>query len=106
MEKRDVFVSEYSSIFERFIQAICKTTITAFASENFERKKIKKVAELQVTKGTRDLFGRLLFLPAINGIDSEGFFSFPVLPEPARFVYPDGTIRQNDKSTFFDHLKK
>ena len=88
MEKRDVFVSEYSSIFERSIQTICKTTITAFASENFERKKIKKVAELQVTKGTRDLFGRLLFLPAINGIDSEGVFLLSCSPGASTFCIP------------------
>ena len=37
-EKRDVFVSECSSTSERFIKPIRKTTITTFASENFERK--------------------------------------------------------------------
>ena len=49
-EKRDVFVSECSSTSERFIKHIRKTTITTFASENFERNnESKKVAELQVT---------------------------------------------------------
>ena len=106
-EKRDVFVSECSSTSERFIKPIRKTTITTFASENFERKnKSKKVAELQVTKGTRDLFGRLLYLSATNGIDLESVFPFPILPEPACFTYPDGTITQNDKSTVFHHQTK
>ena len=49
-EKRDVFVSECSSTSERFTKPIRKTTITIFASENFERNnESKKVAELQVT---------------------------------------------------------
>ena len=100
--KGDVFVRECSSTSERFIKPVHKTTITTFASGNFERKnKSKKVAELQVTKGTGDLFGRLLYLSATNGIDLESVFSFPILPEPACFTYPDGTIIQNDKSTVF-----
>ena len=73
-EKRDVFVSECSSTSEQFIELICKTTITTFASENFERKNKSKVSELQATKGTRDLFGRLLYLSATNSIDLESVF--------------------------------
>ena len=74
-EKRDVFLSECSSTSEQFIEPIRKITITTFASENFERKnKSKNVAELQVTKGTRDLLGRLLYLSATNSIDLESVF--------------------------------
>ena len=106
-EKKDIFVSECSSTSEGFVKPIRKTIITTFASENFERKyKLKKVAELQVTKGTRDLFRRLLYLSATNGIDFESVFSFPILPELACFTYPDGTVRQNDKSAVFHHLTK
>ena len=63
---------------------------------------MKKVAELPVTKGTRNLFGWLIVLTATNGTDSESVFSFLILPESACFAYPDGTIRQNDKSTIFN----
>ena len=106
-QKRDIFVSECSSTSEWFIEPIRKTTIATFARENFERKnKSKKLAELQVTKGTRDLFGGPLYLSAQNGIDLESVFSFPVLPKSARFAYPDGTISQNNKSTVFHHLTK
>ena len=88
------------------MEPIPKKNITV-TSENFERKnKSKKVAELQATKGTRDLFGWLLYLSAKNGMDLERVFSFPILPEPACFAYPDGTIRQNDKSTVLHHLTK
>ena len=102
-----IFVRECSSTFERFIKPIRKTTITTFVNKNFERKnKSKNVAELEVNKGKRDLFGRLLYLSAANGIDLKSVFSFPILPEPACFTYSDGTIRQNDKSAVFHHLTK
>ena len=55
-------------------------------------KKNKETVELQVTKGTRDLFGKLLFCSETNSIDLEIVFSFRILPEPACFAYPDGTI--------------
>ena len=107
-EKRDVFVRECSSTSERFIKPTHKTTIAASASKNFERKKkSKKVAELQVIKGTRDLFGSLLYLSATNSVDLENVFSCLILPEPACFTYPlDAIVRQNDKSIVFDHLTK
>ena len=72
--KRDVFASECSSASVRFIKPIRKKSITTFPSENFERNKSKKVAELPVIKGTWDLFGRLLYLSATNGIDLESVF--------------------------------
>ena len=81
-EKRDVFLSECSSTSERFIKSIRKTTNATFASNNFERKiKSKKAAELQVTKRTRELFGRLFYLSATNGIDLKSALSFPSLPD-------------------------
>ena len=40
-EKRDVFLSECSSTYERFIHPICKATIT-FVSENFQRENKSK----------------------------------------------------------------
>ena len=55
-------------------------------------------------KDTRDLFERLLALSASNGIDLDSAFSFFILPESACFAYPDGIIRQNDKSNH--HLNK
>ena len=72
--------------YERFIKPIRKTAITAFSSKHFERKyKSKSVAEIQVTKGTRELFRRLLVLSAGNGINLESVFSFLILQEPESF---------------------
>ena len=47
-----------------------------------------------------------LYLAATNDIDLESVFSFPILPELTFFSYPDGTIRQNNKSTVFQYLNK
>ena len=70
----------------RFIKPIAKTAITAFSSKHFERKyKSKLVAEIQVTKGTRELFRRLPVLSAGNGINLESVFSFLILQEPESF---------------------
>ena len=44
------------------------------------KEKTKKVTELQVNKGTRDLFGRVLYLSATNDIDLESVFSRPICP--------------------------
>ena len=98
-----IFVRECSSTFERFIKPICKTTITTFACKNFERKNIsKKVAELQITK--RFVWKATLFLQQMT--QNQKVFSFPIFPEPACFTYPNGIIRQNDKSSVFHHLTK
>ena len=71
-----------------------------------EKNKSKKVAELQVTKNTWDLDGRLLVVSATNGADLKSIFSFLIFSESACFAYPDGTIRQHDKSTVFRHRNK
>ena len=93
MENRDVFVSERRRTSARFTKPIHKTTITTFASKSFERKnKSKKVAELQVTKSTRDLFRRLLDLSATNGIDLENVISFPILPVSCKSMDSAKTI--------------
>ena len=61
--------------------------ITTFASKSFERKNtFRKVAELQVIKRTRDLFGRLPDLSGTNNIDLESVLSFPILPKPTCFA--------------------
>ena len=67
--KKDLFASECSNTYEQFIHPIRKTTINTSASENVKVKINKKVvAELQISKCTRDLFGRPLYLSATNGM--------------------------------------
>ena len=69
-EKRDAFVGECQSDPERFERAVSKVQIHNFASENFSKKNTsRKAAEIVEVKGTRDLFGRLLYLAITHGID-------------------------------------
>ena len=64
-QRRDAFIAECSDNSDRFSKPISKVTITNFASENFQKKnKSKKASEIACVKGTRDLFGRLLYLSA------------------------------------------
>ena len=77
-----------------------------FATENFERKNTsKKAAAIAQTKGTRDMFGRLLFLSIQRQIDIRSVFQYPLLPEPVCFAHPDGSIRNSPKSKVFHFLK-
>lgn len=71
-----------------------------------KKNKSKAAQQLAAAKGTRDLFGRLLFLSIERKIDLKKIFSFPLTPEPSCFANPDGSIRQSDKAKVFHHLKK
>ena len=62
------------------------------------------MAEVVGIKGTRDLFGRLLFLAVTRNISIEKVFEFPLLPELPCFSHPDGAMCQSDKSTVFDYI--
>ena len=62
------------------------------------------MAEVVGIKGTRDLFGRLLFLAVTRNISIEKVFEFPLLPELPGFSHPDGAMCQSDKSTVFDYI--
>ena len=57
---------------------------------------------------TKDLFGSLLFFSAKATLFLKVFFSFlfSYSPRASMFAYPDGTVRQNDKSTVFHDLNK
>ena len=105
-EKRDQFIEECSEDKTRFEKSIKKSKIVNFATENFINKnKSKKAVEIAQVKGTRDVFARLLYLSiAEKGLGEETVLSYPLTPEPAEFVHPDGTIRQTTKSAIAKSL--
>ena len=106
-QKRDEFIDKCKEDATRFEDPIKKTKITHFATENISKSnKSKKVAEIISIKGTRDLFGRLLFLAATHNIAVEKLFEYPLLPEPPCFCHPDGSMYQSDKSAVLDYLVK
>lgn len=105
-EKRNDFVSDCAKDSSRFEKPIKRSKVINFAAENFQKKNIsKKAAAIAQTKGTRDMFGRLLFLSIQRQINIKSVFQYPLLPEPVCFAHPDGFIRDSPKSKVFHFLK-
>ena len=105
-KRRDNFVSECCKRPARFEEAIHKTNIVNFAAENFQKQnKSSKAAAILQAKGTRDMFGRLLFLSVKREIDMNKVFQFPLLPEPPCFAHPDGSLRDSPKSKVYHMLR-
>ncbi len=105
-EKRDEFAEDSKEDVARFEKPISRVKVMNFASENFNQKNTsQKVAEISGVKGTRDLFGRLLYLSISHDIDLAKVLQYPILPEPACFAHTDGAMRQSDKAKVFHELK-
>ena len=102
--KRDTFINECNGNYNIFEKATTKSKIVNFATESFVKKnKSKKANEIAQLKGTRDLFGRLLYLAiAEKGLCEEMIITFPLAYEAAKFVHPDVTIRTTTKSSVTD----
>ena len=102
---RDKFIEECQNNPQRFEEAITKQKISNFATESLKKKnKSNQVAIISNVKGTRDLFGRLLYL-ALRSLIDLNVSQYPLLPEPPCFTHPDGSLRENKKSTVFHFLK-
>ena len=65
--------------------------------------KDRRIKELQ---GTRDLFGRLLYLSTVNDIDLKLVLAYPLTPVPLTLAHIDGTKITTDKSKLFGKLEK
>ena len=103
---RDKFIEECQNNPQRFEEAISKQKISNFATESLKKKnKSNQVAIISNVKGTRDLFGRLLYLALRSLVDLNIVFQYPLLPEPPCFTHPDGSLRESKKSTVFHFLK-
>ena len=68
-----------------------------------KKNKSSRVEEIARAKGTRDMFGRLLFLKVFQRFSK--VFSCPLLPDPPCFANPDGSLRQSPKSKVIHFLK-
>ena len=101
IERRDEFINECNGNPNRFEKPIKKTKIVNFATLNMAKtNKSKTVAEVVSVKGTRDLFGHLLFLAATHNISIEKILEYPLLPQPPCFCHPDGAMYQSDNQLF------
>ena len=81
--KRDIYLYlNVAASLNDLLNLFARQPLLPLVARILKENKSKKVAALQVTKGTRDLTGRLLYLSATTDIDLESVFSFPILPEP------------------------
>ena len=67
------------------------------------KSKDLKVVELQ---GTRDLFGRLLYLSTMEKIDMEMVFKYPLTPVPLSLANLNGTMNHTDKAKLLHKLEE
>ncbi|KAL2091652.1 hypothetical protein ACEWY4_013915 [Coilia grayii] len=88
----------------RFEKAIPRRKVKNFTSVAVKAsvKSNKKVVELQ---GTRDLFGRLLYLSSKYNLDLNRVFSFPLTPVPLSLAHIDGSLNKTDKSKLLHKLE-
>ena len=76
---RDTFLEECHKGGDRFEEPIKKSKVLNFSTENFSKKnKFPQASKIQQAKGTRDMFGRLLFLAITKQIDVKGIFAYPL----------------------------
>ena len=75
--------------------------------ERFEKPILKsKENAIVELKGTRDLFGRLLYLSSQANIDLSVVFSHPLTPVPPALAHLDGSLNKTDKSKLMHKLEK
>ena len=102
----DEFVQGCFNDASRFEKPIQRRKVQNFASAAVKCKvktKDLKVVELQ---GTRNLFGRLLYLSTLEHIDLEKVFQFPLTPVPLSLSHLDGSINKTDKSKLLHKLEE
>lgn len=89
----------------RFEKVIPRRKVRNFASAALKTslKGNVKVIELQ---GTRDLFGRLLYLSSQNDIDLSRVFAYPLTPVPLSLAHVDGNINKTDKAKLLHKIEK
>ena len=77
------------------------------STENLLKKdKSKQVKEIVNVRGTRDMFGRLLYLLVRKEFDLNTLFHYPILPEPPYFTHPDGSLREGKKVSVLYLMKR
>ena len=104
--QRNDFTSECQDDTNRSEKTIRKVKVNNFTTVNFiKRNESKQAQKLAKAKGTRDIFGRLLFLSFQQKIDVSMVFQYLLVPDPPCFTHPDGALQDNPKSNIYKVLK-
>ena len=97
--KQEIEQKKLISRRHRLEKPMRKVQVNNFTTVNFHKKnKWKQALKLAKAKETQDLFGRLLFLSFQQKINVSTVCQYPNVTEPHCFTYPNGALRDNQKS--------
>jgi hypothetical protein len=88
----------------RFEKSISRRKVKHFASEAVKVKVKTQDLKVLELKGTRDLFGRLVYLATDMKLDLPRVFTYPLTPVPLCLAHVDGTKHSSQKSKLAKHL--
>ena len=94
----DEFVTGCFKNPSHFEKPIPRRKVKNFASAALKVKVSTKDLKLIELQGTRDLFGRLLYMSTIGKLDLEKVFRFPLTPVPLSLAHVDGSMNRTDKA--------
>ncbi len=104
-EWRNEFQTECAADPSRFEKPIKKRKIKNASQAAVKAKVTTKDQKLVEVQGTRDLFGRLLYLSTTSGVDMENVLRFPLTPVPLALGHVDGTMNSADKSKLLHKIE-
>jgi len=102
----ETFTNECFANPSRFEKPISRNKLKNFSADAVKVKLTVKDRKIKELQGTRDLFGRLLYLAASNDLDLTLVFSYPLTPVPLALAHVDGSINKTDKSKLMHKLEE
>ena len=90
----------------RFEKPIRGRKVKIFTSDAVESRVTCKDQKLLELQGTRDLFGRLLYIGTGANVDTFKVFCYPLVPVPLSLGHVDGAMNKTDKSKLMHTLLK
>jgi len=90
----------------RFEKPITRCKVKNFAADAVKMKVTVKDNKIKELQGTRDLFGRLLYLAAVQDLDLPLVFTYPLTPVPLSLAHVNGTLHKTDKSNLMHKLEE
>ena len=109
-EKGEKWLDEFKAgCFEdaqRFEKPIPRRKSKSFASAAVPVRLPSKDRKIKELQGTRDLFGRLLYLATVMDINLHTVFAYPLTPVPMSLAHVDGSVMKTDKSKLMKKLEE
>ena len=102
----DDYIQECQEDPARFEKPIKRRKVKNFAHDALKMKvKTKELKNVEV-RCTRDLFGRMLYLAASQGMDLAKVLSYPLTIVPLSLSHVNGSMNKTDKSALMKKLEK